>query len=197
MGRSGRHRHRHDRHGPKTLRISLITTAGLTALALAATLVALGRSGSSSAQANAQAGTDTQTRAGARYPSRDHARTPLPTPSETPSERDPIERTKHHKKTEVLSHGSCEASFYGSGGRTASGEALSPSALTAAHRTLPIGSKVRVRNRNNDRSVVVRINDRGPFVPGRCLDLSTAAMRAVGGLASGVIPVSYEVLANV
>lgn len=103
---------------------------------------------------------------------------------------------KRHHKPEVLSRGDCEASFYGKGGTTASGEAFDPSALTAAHKSLPIGSKVRVTNRRNDRSVIVRINDRGPFTPGRCLDLSTAAMRAVGGMASGVIPVTYEVLAR-
>ncbi len=104
---------------------------------------------------------------------------------------------KRHKKPEVLARGECEASFYGTSESTASGEAFDPSSLTAAHRTLPMGSKVRVTNRHNDRSVIVRINDRGPFKPGRCLDLSTAAMRAVGGIDSGVIPVTYEVLAHI
>lgn len=76
----------------------------------------------------------------------------------------------------------CRASFYDVGG------------LTAAHRTLPKGSLVRVVNPANDRSVLVRINDRGPFVPGRCLDLSRTAMRALDGVSAGVIPVRYEVL---
>ena len=73
------------------------------------------------------------------------------------------------------------ASVYAySGGRTASGERASPGALTAAHRTLPFGTSVRVTNRNNGRSVVVRINDRGPFVRNRIIDLTPAAARALG-----------------
>jgi rare lipoprotein A len=71
------------------------------------------------------------------------------------------------------------ASIY-SGGKTASGEPMSPGALTAAHPTLPFGSKVRVTNSHTGRSVVVRINDRGPFVKGRVIDLSPAAARIIG-----------------
>lgn len=67
-----------------------------------------------------------------------------------------------------------------SGGRTASGERASAGTLTAAHRTLPFGTRVRITNRRNGRSVVVRINDRGPFVTGRIIDLSPAAARALG-----------------
>ncbi|MVZ99282.1 septal ring lytic transglycosylase RlpA family protein [Actinomadura sp. LD22] len=103
---------------------------------------------------------------------------------------------KPKKKAKVLQSGSCEASFYGEGQMTASGEPFDPNALTAAHKTLPMGSKVRVTNKNNGRSVVVRINDRGPYAGGRCLDLSTAAMKKVGGTGSGVIPVRYEVLSR-
>src|ERR1700730_18062272 len=62
-----------------------------------------------------------------------------------------------------------------SGGRTASGDGAAPSGLTAAHRTLPFGTLVRVTNEANGRSVVVRINDRGPFVAGRVIDLTPAA----------------------
>lgn len=105
-------------------------------------------------------------------------------------------KTKPQKKAKVLQSGSCEASFYGEGQMTASGEPFNPSALTAAHKTLPMGSKVRVTNKNNGRSVIVRINDRGPYAGGRCLDLSTAAMKKVGGTGSGVIPVRYEVLSK-
>jgi len=77
------------------------------------------------------------------------------------------------------------------GGRTASGERASPGALTAAHRTLPFGTMVRVTNRSSGRSVVVRINDRGPFVRGRIIDLTPAAARALGfsGLANVEIDV--------
>ena len=82
------------------------------------------------------------------------------------------------------------ASVY-SGGRTANGEHASASGLTAAHRSLPFGTMVRVTNRSTGRSVVVRINDRGPFVRGRIIDLMPAAARAIGmsGLASVTVDV--------
>src|SRR5215204_6100625 len=75
------------------------------------------------------------------------------------------------------------ASWYGPGfhgKRTANGERFNTHALTAAHRSLPFGSRVRVTNARTGRSVVVRINDRGPFVGGRVIDLSKAAAQAVG-----------------
>ncbi len=78
------------------------------------------------------------------------------------------------------------ASIY-SGGRTANGEHASPHGLTAAHRSLPFGTHVRVINRRNGRSVVVRINDRGPFVHGRIIDLTPAGAHALGF--SGLAPV--------
>jgi rare lipoprotein A len=75
----------------------------------------------------------------------------------------------------------CVASQYGySGGQTASGERMNPSAMTAAHRTRSFGSQVTVTSEKSGRSVTVRINDRGPFVSGRCIDLSTGAARALG-----------------
>jgi rare lipoprotein A len=83
------------------------------------------------------------------------------------------------------------ASIY-SGGRTANGERAFAGALTAAHRTLPFGTQVRVTNRANGRSVVVRINDRGPFVRGRIIDLTPAGARALGF--SGTAPVEVEPL---
>jgi peptidoglycan lytic transglycosylase len=67
-----------------------------------------------------------------------------------------------------------------SGSGTASGQKLDPQALTAAHRTLPFGTKVKVTNKSNGRSVVVTINDRGPFVSGRVIDVTPAAARALG-----------------
>ena len=67
-------------------------------------------------------------------------------------------------------------------------------ALTAAHRTLPIGTRVRVTNVDNERSVVVRVNDRGPFVDGRVIDLSWAAARALGVLGARVFTVRLEIL---
>jgi len=83
------------------------------------------------------------------------------------------------------------ASIYAySGGKTASGERVQPGALTAAHRTLPFGTQVRVTNKRNGRSIMVRINDRGPFVRGRVIDLTPAAARALGF--SGLAPVTVE-----
>jgi rare lipoprotein A len=88
------------------------------------------------------------------------------------------------------------ASYYGneSGSQTASGARFIASAMTAAHRSLPFGTKVLVTNKSNGRSVVVTINDRGPFVGGRIIDLSTGAAGAIGMLGAGVAPVSLEVL---
>ncbi|TIO05513.1 septal ring lytic transglycosylase RlpA family protein [Mesorhizobium sp.] len=77
------------------------------------------------------------------------------------------------------------ASWYALHSKTASGERMNPSALTAAHRTLPFGTKLKVTNRNNGRSVVVRINDRGPFIKGRVIDLSKGAARRLGFISSG------------
>jgi rare lipoprotein A len=86
------------------------------------------------------------------------------------------------------------ASYYGSGKFTASGEKFNPHGLTAAHRTLPFGTKVRVVNVRTGKSVVVRINDRGPFIRGRIIDLAAGAARAVGLMRSGVGKVRLEVL---
>lgn len=88
-----------------------------------------------------------------------------------------------------------EASWYGPnfvGRPTANGETFDPSRLTAAHRTLPFDTQVRVTNLDNGRSVLVRINDRGPFARGRVIDLSRAAGEAIGLIATGVAPVRIE-----
>jgi rare lipoprotein A len=81
------------------------------------------------------------------------------------------------------------ASWYALYSRTASGEMMNPSAMTAAHRSLPFGTKVLVENLSNGRSVVVRINDRGPFVGGRVIDLSKAAAAHIGMVGSGTAKV--------
>jgi rare lipoprotein A len=81
------------------------------------------------------------------------------------------------------------ASWYALSSRTASGEIMNPSEMTAAHRSLPFGTKVLVENLNNGRSVVVRINDRGPFVKGRIIDVSKAAASSLGMLGSGTVRV--------
>jgi rare lipoprotein A len=88
-------------------------------------------------------------------------------------------------------------SMYGdefAGKKTASGELFDPSALTMAHRTLPFGTHVRVTNLENQRSVEVVVNDRGPFVSGRIADLSEAAARRIGMVAQGVVEALLEIL---
>jgi rare lipoprotein A len=83
------------------------------------------------------------------------------------------------------------ASVY-DGGRTANGERASPSGFTAAHRSLPFGTHVRVTNVRNKRAVMVRINDRGPFIRGRIIDLTPAAARSLGF--SGLALVDVEIV---
>src|SRR5271154_3167094 len=84
------------------------------------------------------------------------------------------------------------ASFYTEGSKTASGEKIDGHRLTAAHRTLPFGTHVRVTNVANGRSVTVRINDRGPFVPGRVVDVSYVAAETLGMTGTGVAKVKLE-----
>ncbi|WP_394080455.1 septal ring lytic transglycosylase RlpA family protein [Xanthobacter aminoxidans] len=86
------------------------------------------------------------------------------------------------------------ASYYWQGRSTASGERFNPTAYTAAHRSLPFGTKVRVTNLRNGKAVVVRINDRGPFVRGRVIDVSKAAASELGFTGSGVTRVSLSVI---
>jgi rare lipoprotein A len=87
-----------------------------------------------------------------------------------------------------------EASWYKMGKVTANGERFNPNGLTAAHRTLPFGTRVRVKNLKNGRSVVVRINDRGPFTKGRVIDLALGAAREIGLHRSGTARVALQVL---
>lgn len=96
--------------------------------------------------------------------------------------------------------GSGEASYYGDelrGRPTASGESFDPEGLTAAHRTLPLGTRLRVTNVRNGESVVVRVNDRGPYSGDRVLDVSKRAARALGMLGSGTAPVRLELIPSV
>lgn len=102
--------------------------------------------------------------------------------------------TSTPKKTAVRGPAHGKASYYWQPQRVASGGWFNPNAMTAAHKTLPFGTKVRVTNHHNGRSVVVKINDRGPFVKGRIIDLSKAAAGVIGMQGAGVVPVSLEVL---
>ncbi|MDM7936284.1 MAG: septal ring lytic transglycosylase RlpA family protein [Cyanobium sp. CZS 48M] len=93
--------------------------------------------------------------------------------------------------------GTGEASWYGPGffgNRTANGEVFRPGTMTAAHRTLPFGTKVKVTNLRNGRSAIVRINDRGPFHGNRIIDLAHGAAQNLGLVASGVAQVRLEVV---
>ncbi|MFC3606370.1 septal ring lytic transglycosylase RlpA family protein [Stutzerimonas tarimensis] len=90
-----------------------------------------------------------------------------------------------------------QASFYGArhhGNQTANGERFNQRAMTAAHRSLPFGSKVRVTNLDNGKQVTVRINDRGPFVRGRIIDLSRGAFARIADTRQGIVPVKIEVI---
>ena len=108
----------------------------------------------------------------------------------------PVQAPERQPEVLTLTGG---ASFYGArdgfaGKKTACGERFNPNALTAAHRTLPFGTRVRVTNLQNGKQVVVRINDRGPYEPGRIIDLSRRAARIIGITQKGVAQVKLEPL---
>jgi len=86
------------------------------------------------------------------------------------------------------------AAYYWESSRTATGGRFNPSEFTAAHRTLPFGTRVRVTDPKSGRSVIVTINDRGPFNKGRVIDVSLSAARALGMIGRGIIYVRAEVL---
>ena len=88
--------------------------------------------------------------------------------------------------------GSCIASHYWEPQPTASGEWFNPWAMTAAHKTMPFGTKLKVTNKANGKSVVVRINDRGPYITGRCLDLSKGAFLQISPESAGIANVTYQ-----
>ena len=97
---------------------------------------------------------------------------------------------KYEPGTQLLG----KASYYWQPQRVASGGWFNPQALTAAHKTLPFGTKVKVTNLKNNKSVVVTINDRGPYIKGRIIDLSLAAAEIIDMKKAGVVPVSVIVL---
>ncbi|MBB5873936.1 rare lipoprotein A [Allocatelliglobosispora scoriae] len=129
-------------------------------------------------------------------PSASASPTAIPTPSvtPTPSPTKAVVKPSPTPKSRVVSSGSCEASFYDEPQGTANGEVFDPTAMTAAHKTLKFNSRVRVTNIANGKSVIVRINDRGPYIDGRCLDLSSAAFAKIASLGAGHAEVRYEVL---
>jgi rare lipoprotein A len=116
------------------------------------------------------------------------------TPPKSPAPESRVQQSSMHKSG---SRTAGKASYYADkyhGRQTASGERFDQKAMTAAHRTLPFGTKVKVTNIRNGKSVLVRINDRGPFVKGRIIDLSRSAFASIGSPASGVIGVEIEVI---
>jgi len=143
----------------------LAALVAVSALGAAATLGACG-----GADKREPAGGQTGTKAGTK-PGTGQAQTPPPGVAE-------------------VQHGL--ATWYGRGVGTASGERFNPRALTAAHRTFPMQSRVRVTNQRNGRAVIVRINDRGPFARGRIIDVSEAAAEVLGMKRDGVVPVKVE-----
>lgn len=116
---------------------------------------------------------------------------PAPAPSAKPPEASaPVDESAGKK---------VKASYYGegdglSGKKTASGEKFNPESLTAAHKTLPFGTKVEVKNPENGKKVTVRVNDRGPFTKGRQLDVSAKAAKELGIKDKGVTPVEMKVV---
>lgn len=106
-----------------------------------------------------------------------------------------VETEKTYRTTSTQT-GQASYYGYGAGSQTASGARFNPNAMTAAHRTLPFGTKVRVTNKRNGKTVIVTINDRGPFIRGRIIDLSTAAAGVIGMRSSGVAPVLVERIAT-
>jgi rare lipoprotein A len=124
------------------------------------------------------------------------AAAPASRPAAAPTTRKPTAAATQPAGTgTVTSSGTCGVSYYSDGSRTADGEAFNPNDFTAASKTLAFNTRVRVTNPANGKSVVVRINDRGPYVSGRCLDLTSAAFAAIASLSAGVLPAAkYEVL---
>jgi rare lipoprotein A len=122
---------------------------------------------------------------------------PTPSPSPKPSKTSSPAPKPPSGGGSVVSSETCQASFYtDEGSRTASGEIFHVNDFTAAHKTLPFNTRVRVTNTKNGKSVIVRINDRGPFVAGRCLDLTPAAFDTISSESAGVATVKYEVLSG-
>jgi rare lipoprotein A len=109
----------------------------------------------------------------------------------------PVSVVRRHDapaRTAIASGGGGLASFYTEGNKTANGETFNTRELTAAHPTLPFGTRLRVTNTATGRSVTVRVNDRGPYVPGRVVDVSYSAAQALGMVRSGTANVKLDVV---
>lgn len=158
----------------------------LIAVALAAASLA--------ACAQSSAVTEKTERAAARQASLEYRRPSFATNRRPDIAKPPISfaSNKSAAETQVASHGL--ASFYTMGTRTANGEKFDANELTAAHRTLPFGTRLRVTNVATGQSVTVRVNDRGPFIPGRIVDVSYSAAETLGMVGGGVAKVKLDVV---
>ena len=124
-----------------------------------------------------------------------HDRTPsLVTHASVASTTPPAPFTFHRDAASTRTASQGLASFYSEGTRTASGEKFDANELTAAHPTLPFGTRLRVTNVATGRSVTVRVNDRGPYVPGRVVDVSYSAAQSLGMVGKGVANVKLDVV---
>src|SRR2546423_1731703 len=131
--------------------------------------------------------------AASRRASLEHNRTTSVVPHVAVTKKhSPFASEKNAAETQLASHG--VASFYTEGTQTANGERFDTHKLTAAHRTLPFGTRLRVTNVTTGRSVTVRVNDRGPFVPGRVVDVSYSAAETLGMAGTGIAKVKLDVL---
>jgi len=111
--------------------------------------------------------------------------------------REPLSVVRRHERSAESEAGTKSAgvaSFYSEDIETASGEKFDPNQLTAAHPSLPFGTKLRVTNKATGKSVTVRVNDRGPYVPGRVVDVSYSAAQALGMVNSGIANVTLDVM---
>jgi rare lipoprotein A len=131
--------------------------------------------------------------AASRRASLEHNRTTSVVPHVAVTKKhSPFASEKNAAETQLASHG--VASFYTEGTQTANGERFDTHKLTAAHRTLPFGTRLRVTNVTTGRSVTVRVNDRGPFVPGRVVDVSYSAAETLGMVKRGIAKVKLDVV---
>ena len=131
--------------------------------------------------------------AASRRASLEHNRTTSVVPHVAVTKKhSPFASEKNAAETQLASHG--VASFYTEGTQTANGERFDTHQLTAAHRTLPFGTRLRVTNVATGRSVTVRVNDRGPFIPGRVVDVSYSAAETLGMVGRGIAKVKLDVV---
>ncbi|CCD97551.1 septal ring lytic transglycosylase RlpA family protein [Bradyrhizobium sp. STM 3809] len=185
-----------DRTERPGLRRALIVSEQGKGSGLAGQLMRLALVGTAAASLAACAQSSAVRQARLTAPARQAAVDIQPQPQRTEPSPDSVVRVRHAELSTPPAHAASSglASYYSEGHRTASGERFDPSELTAAHRSLPFGTRLQVTNVKTGRSVVVRVNDRGPFVQGRVVDVSYSAAQALGMVNTGVAPVKVSVV---